>query len=1164
MKNIFTSLTLTCLICFLETAISYSQSPALSILWNKMYGGNTWDWGSAIAKTPDGGYVIAGYTQSGDIEKYPPSNDMWLIKLDSGGELIWQKAFGGNSTDGFVGPDINSLFGADVAVASDGTIYLIGTTSSIDGEAAGNHGLYDMLVVKIDANGNILKSHCFGGTDYDYGFSITINNSGNILVAGTTSSNNFDATGNSGLNWWIMNIDDTLGIKWDKFFGSPSNAYEWPHDIQPSDDGGYFVTGDISGSGNDVTSFHGGSDVWTIKIDANGNLLWQRSLGGSETDDGRTILPTPDGGCLVGASTQSCDFDVTDHHGGCGNTFYDLWLIKFDAQGNVFWKKCFGGTYNENAGGLLLTPDYNYISLGYGNSNDGDVSGNLGSSDYWVLKVDPLGNKIYQQCIGTSGNNGDWASSCVLANDGSYIFAGSEEHDTPYTVLDYGIVKATEPPPAPLAIAPWTATLGGSDIDDAYDGEPTSDGGAIICGTTRTDSNGDVGCVNGGFPTQWVAKVDAHGIFQHGQCLIGGTAYSIHPTSDGGAIYTGYGYTSHGSWSVIKLDAIYNVEWYNGYGGNGYSPYSIQQINDGGYILAGVKHWATQPDTIITDHGSTEFCVMKIDATGTFLWEKFYGGSLGETAYSIDQTSDNGFVVAGVTSSSNGNVTGNHGGKDAWVIKIDANGNLQWQKTIGGTKTDQANWVRQTSDGGYIVACETNSTNGDAIGNHGTYDFLIVKLDASGNITWKKLLGGSGSDKAHSICQTSDGEYIAVGETYSTNGNVTGNHGQSDYWVVNLDANGNLLWQHCFGGSGIDIARSVSATSDGRVIVSGQAGSNDGDVIGNHGSDDYWVLKFIDGDQNFYQDADGDTYGNPAVSYTGFFPPAGYVFNNLDCNDSYAAIHPGNVLDICNGLDDDCDGVIDENGTYVRYFKDADGDSYGNSDSIQWYCSSHSGYETTGGDCNDANTTVHPGACEIYINGVDEDCSGIADDCNSPSSGFATLQITATTAKIKWNTLPCAIGYVAQYRKVGTITWTVININTNTGSKKLTGLQPQTNYEWQVKTKCHSAPNVNSPFSATQIFSTTPLRESDYSTGAALKLIPNPAKQAVTVSCSGFSDIREINLYNVLGQKIISRRFAQADDSFNQVINLFGLPSGLYVIELKSESASVTAKLIKE
>jgi hypothetical protein len=112
--------------------------------------------------------------------------------------------------------------------------------------------------------------------------------------------------------------------------------------------------------------------------------------------------------------------------------------------------------------------------------------------------------------------------------------------------------------------------------------------------------------------------------------------------------------------------------------------------------------------------------------------------------------------------------------------------------------------------------CETNSNDGDAIGNHGNYDFLIVKLKCFGSIVWKKLLGGSGLDKAHSACQLSDGGYMAAGETYSNNGNVSGNHGQSDYWVVKLDANGNLLWQHCFGGTAIDMARSVSAAPDGK------------------------------------------------------------------------------------------------------------------------------------------------------------------------------------------------------------------------------------------------------------------------------------------------------------------------------------------------------------
>ena len=155
---------------------------------------------------------------------------------------------------------------------------------------------------------------------------------------------------------------------------------------------------------------------------------------------------------------------------------------------------------------------------------------------------------------------------------------------------------------------------------------------------------------------------------------------------------------------------------------------------------------------------------------------------------------------------------------------------IQWQKSLGGSSYDLAKSIQQTSDGGYIIAGESDSTNGDVTGNHGTSDFWIVKLNALGIIEWQKSLGGSYSDMANSIQQTSDGGYIVAGESGSINGDVTGNHGNADYWIVKLDPSGNIQWQKSLGGSNRDAANSIKQTSDGGYIVAGESSSNNGDV----------------------------------------------------------------------------------------------------------------------------------------------------------------------------------------------------------------------------------------------------------------------------------------------------------------------------------------------
>ena len=175
---------------------------------------------------------------------------------------------------------------------------------------------------------------------------------------------------------------------------------------------------------------------------------------------------------------------------------------------------------------------------------------------------------------------------------------------------------------------------------------------------------------------------------------------------------------------------------------------------------------------------------------------------------------------------------------------------MQWQQSYGGTGLDYGDFVRPTSDGGYIISGMTSSNDGDVVGWHPGYsggspqaDAWVVKIDDSGNLRWQKTLGGSSEDMAHCVQQTSDGNYVVAGYTYSTDGDVTGSHGGNEYWVVKLDANGNVEWQKTLGGTGLDLGGYVQQTNDGGYIVAGGSYSWDGDVTGNHGNNDYWIVK---------------------------------------------------------------------------------------------------------------------------------------------------------------------------------------------------------------------------------------------------------------------------------------------------------------------------------
>jgi hypothetical protein len=390
----------------------------------------------------------------------------------------------------------------------------------------------------------------------------------------------------------------------------------------------------------------------------------------------------------------------------------------------------------------------------------------------------------------------------------------------------------------------------------------TNDGGYIVAGPVGSN-DGDVTGNHGGMDV-WLVKLDAAGVLQWQRCL-GGSAEelprSIQQTTDGGYIIAGKSNSTDGdvdglhggaadAW-VVKVDATGTIQWQKCLGGSELDwAWSIQQTNDGGYVMAG--HTRSNDGDVsgfhIGDDGADDAWVVRLDTDGTMLWQKCLGGSAIDAAYSIQQTLDGGYLVAGLTTSNDGDVSGWHGGagaSDIWLVKLDVAGNIQWQKCLGGTSNDWTWSTQQVFDGGYVVSGYTHSNNGDVSGNHGgVFDAWVAKLDSVGGLEWQKCLGGSGGDWAFSIRQNVDSSYVVGGCTTSNDDDVVGNHGGVyDAWIVKLDNGGVLLWQKCLGGADSDGIQSIQQCTDGGYVATGWTSSNDGDVSGNHGSHDVWVVK---------------------------------------------------------------------------------------------------------------------------------------------------------------------------------------------------------------------------------------------------------------------------------------------------------------------------------
>ncbi|MCK9449561.1 MAG: T9SS type A sorting domain-containing protein, partial [Bacteroidales bacterium] len=369
----------------------------------------------------------------------------------------------------------------------------------------------------------------------------------------------------------------------------------------------------------------------------------------------------------------------------------------------------------------------------------------------------------------------------------------------------------------------------------------------------------------------------------------------IKQTSDGGYIVAGHSSSNDGDVSqnyggndywIVKLDEIGNIEWEKSLGGSGEDiAADLLQVSDGGYIVVGYS--SSNDGDVSQNYGGSDYWIVKLDDVGNIEWEKSLGGSREDIATSLQQTSDGGYIVAGHSSSNDGDVSGNQGGYDYWIVKLDNAGNLRWERSLGGNGDDMAYTVQQTSDGGYVLAGESNSESGDVSGNHGLIDAWIVKLDNSGNLEWQKSLGGSSYDAAVSIRQVPDGGYILSGYTASNDGDVSGNHGSHDFWMVKVDHTGNMLWQKTLGGTSVDIALYNSLTNDGGFIMTGASLSNNGDVSGNHGDFDYWIVKLSAetvGADEMYARNSMVVYPNPAtdlLTVTGISPKTELSITNM-------------------------------------------------------------------------------------------------------------------------------------------------------------------------------------------------------------------------------------------------------------------------------------------
>lgn len=412
--------------------------------------------------------------------------------------------------------------------------------------------------------------------------------------------------------------------------------------------------------------------------------------------------------------------------------------------GEVDWVKNFGGSGEETLQAIITTSDGGYAMLGFSNSTDGDlITKSIAVNDYWLLKLDALGN------------------------------------------------------------LQWSKTYGGSKDDRGQSLVQTTDGGFALTGFAQSD-DGDA-TNNEGFHDNWILKLDAQGTVEWEKSFgFSGHdhSYDILQTEDGGYYFIGF------------LD-----------------------------ITSARADGNTEKGGTLTNHGVGEFWGTKIDDKGDLQWRGYFGGSNNDRAHSVVRSDDGGYVMTGFTESEDFDISNSRGSYDFWVLKNDKDGNLLWENSFGGSGIEISQDIANTSDGGYVITGNTFSDDTDVSNNNGESDIWLVKIDDDGNLVWQKTFGGSGFDAAESVSLSKDGGFIITGNSKSSDKDSSANAGENDIWLIKTDAEGNMIWQKTFGGTNLDYGFDAIETDDNAIILVGKTTSTDFLSLQNKGLSDAVVIK---------------------------------------------------------------------------------------------------------------------------------------------------------------------------------------------------------------------------------------------------------------------------------------------------------------------------------
>jgi hypothetical protein len=669
-----------------------------------------------------------------------------------GGALAWSRTYGGTSSE----------IAYSVVQTSDGGYVLAGDTSSF---GAGGR---DFWLVKTNSTGHMLWSQTYGGTDEDVAYSVVETLDGGYALAGRTHS-----FGPGWCNFWLVKTDSAGTMLWNQTYGTGDNS---ARSVVQTSDGGYALAGYSHG------------DFSLVKTDSAGTMLWDRTYGRPGRDGAYSMVQTSDGGyALAGVTTVYIAQDpwvwVGDAVVGAdGEAVVGVNEVTFIARGTSFylyypptdflWERAAppqpdGAAFKT--GTALAWDGDDYIYALYGAAT--------GDSRRWFYRYSISGNS-WEALANTTADQGEGdAIAWVGLDNRIYATIGGEQRPTYFIRYDPSTNSwddaAVADPPAGMgdgASLVWTGdnflyALRGefdetSPLYDFWRYDIVSDTWTAMADIPAYPQNGGEGGVGDGGSLLYI------GLWVSNQTdfIYALSGNQVNEVPDNRT----YRYTiSTNSWERLA-DLPFKV---GDYVGNRLA-YAVQ-----------IYAWQGTPSTWegggddVAAYGIThdDFWLVKTDTAGTLLWDKTYGGTEDDHAYSVVETSDGGYVLAGSTDSFGA------GDRDFWLVKTNSTGHMLWDRTYGGTGWEVAYSVVQTLDGGYAIAGYTDSFGA------GDRDFWLVKTDSAGNTLWNQTYGGTDDEEARSVVQTSDEGYALAG--------VTRISGVPYFWLVKVHAEMNLEHQ---------------------------------------------------------------------------------------------------------------------------------------------------------------------------------------------------------------------------------------------------------------------------------------------------------------------------------------------------------------------------------